>query len=1117
MNIQQALTQKVLQITTRQPKKGDFLIDEKNHQWIYDGQTWFDFGLNKIQTLVSGYGTKISEGLISIDENIVALKTDVLDANLTINNFQNIRQISITGLNVNVDPEVLGKVNITFQTQFVQKEQLSEVAFSGDYQDLSNKPKEFILQPATVEKLGGIKVDNKTIQIDEYGNISVPKASITQHGLVKLNTDYLNNSNEQVPTSYAVRTALTEVQSHSSYLYIAYASDQNGKDWSLIPFKTNGNFLEYRAQIISQTPIQQLTSQNFKDAIWVKYVGNDCYLYIGFASDDKGTNFTTTPSRQVKYAGFLVSYIQLKKEQLQSKFKEKNVQWVKYIGDNSYSYIAYAKDNKGNGFSLLPSTELKYIGYLVSDAEIKDLNFQKFKDVTWVKYIGQDVYLYVGYAVDQFGNGFSTIPDFSRPYIATLIKYQPIERQLVAQDFNGVLWTRYIGKDSYLYVAYASDQNGTNFSLQPSDQLPYRAELHSLFQITDIRQQYFIQSTWVRYIGKNAYVKCGYAIDEHGNGFSTIPDFNKKYIAQITLYEDRDVTLQDFPIQTTKWVRYVGYNSYVYFGYASNELGENFSLIPDKNLKYISTIVVEQPIQNLTQQNFQQSKWVKYIGEDTYTYVSYAKDLQLNDWGLIPTFQRKYRSQIHVQKEIEQLTIQNFRNAKWVRYIGVDTYTYVGYASNEQGDDFSLTPSQDLIYRKQIHTQILLNPPKKQDFGIDNWIQIIPRLSIGNVTSGQQAKFENVGTEINPVFDIVLPRGADGVGITPQGIFSESVNYSLNDVVRYGKYLWRCKVENTQGIYPPNDQSDNNEYWDLWLQDGKSSTIQIGQIRISDNGVANVINVGNNYNAILDFVIPRGEIGYSIIPKIDQNYNLSWSLNDSFQIPNMVNIKGKDGVSTHIQQPTYSTETLQYDQQARVEIDMTGTQFNKKFDFKFFIPKGKDGVDGKDGTNGINGVDGTNGIDGKSAGFDQPTAKINVLPYGMQASVEVQSFGEDTNKRFQFLFNIPEGRPGRSMTNQVVYVYQLKNSFIQVSDVSFPVWVQTSKGNFYPIQKTTLTHENNVYKINPNCYLAYDNTAIFEGPWVIYYAGGTEGTLNIVQSSIQPDNPIDGMIWIENE
>jgi hypothetical protein len=59
-------------------------------------------------------------------------------------------------------------------------------------------------------------------------------------------------------------------------------------------------------------------------------------------------------------------------------------------GITYYPYFAYASDGSGTGFSLTPSSSLKYMAMIVSDAPITSPDIDDFSEAVWVKYIGDD-------------------------------------------------------------------------------------------------------------------------------------------------------------------------------------------------------------------------------------------------------------------------------------------------------------------------------------------------------------------------------------------------------------------------------------------------------------------------------------------------------------------------------------------------------------------------------------------------------------------------------------------------------------------------------------------------------------------------------------------------------
>lgn len=71
------------------------------------------------------------------------------------------------------------------------------------------------------------------------------------------------------------------------------------------------------------------------------------------------------------------------------------------------------------------------------------------------------------------------------------------------------------GTSTYTYVAYASTNTGTGFSLTPTDLLKYRAEIHVTSPLTPPTSTDFAGATWVKYIGDDG-------ADGTGGGGSTV-------------------------------------------------------------------------------------------------------------------------------------------------------------------------------------------------------------------------------------------------------------------------------------------------------------------------------------------------------------------------------------------------------------------------------------------------------------------------------------------------------------------------------------------------------------------------------------------------------------------
>ncbi|MCK9457156.1 MAG: hypothetical protein M0R31_07660 [Candidatus Riflebacteria bacterium] len=122
-------------------------------------------------------------------------------------------------------------------------------------------------------------------------------------------------------------------------------------------------------------------------------------------------------------------------------------------GTSVYTYVAYAGDNAGTGFSLTPTNLLKYRAEIHVTTELTPPTESDFSGATWVKYIGDDgedgidgdsSYVYIAYASDDAGTDFTTTFDPALDYIAILATDTEIPSPAVG-DFAG-LWKKYKGE-----------------------------------------------------------------------------------------------------------------------------------------------------------------------------------------------------------------------------------------------------------------------------------------------------------------------------------------------------------------------------------------------------------------------------------------------------------------------------------------------------------------------------------------------------------------------------------------------------------------------------------------------------------------------------------------------
>jgi len=117
-------------------------------------------------------------------------------------------------------------------------------------------------------------------------------------------------------------------------------------------------------------------------------------------------------------------------------------------GDSAYVYIAYASDDQGADFSLTVPND--YVAILSTDTEIAAPEASDFAGL-WKKIKGEDgepgdsAYVYIAYASSAAGADFTLAFDPDLDYIAILSTTEEISSPAVG-DFAG-LWKNYKGAD----------------------------------------------------------------------------------------------------------------------------------------------------------------------------------------------------------------------------------------------------------------------------------------------------------------------------------------------------------------------------------------------------------------------------------------------------------------------------------------------------------------------------------------------------------------------------------------------------------------------------------------------------------------------------------------------
>ncbi len=251
---------------------------------------------------------------------------------------------------------------------------------------------------------------------------------------------------------------------------------------------------------------------------------------------------------------------------------------------------------------------------------------------------GASAYFSVAFASDNIGTDFSASPSPARPYIAFKSSNTPIP--FVPATFAG-LWVQYIGDDgsggangtdgvsSYIYIRYAFDDQGSDFSATPSDTRDYIAILNSPTDLGGSPPSNLFNGLWVKYQGNDGLNGTD-GIDGrtliYGEGspansagvdgdfyFDTLnniwfgPKLNGLWPAGISIIGPPGATGAAGANGLN------GTSSYLYMAWADDANGNGFTLTFDDNKDWIAYFI-DVPGLTVTAANFT-GLWTKYQGD----------------------------------------------------------------------------------------------------------------------------------------------------------------------------------------------------------------------------------------------------------------------------------------------------------------------------------------------------------------------------------------------------------------------------------------------------------------------------------------------------------------------
>lgn len=436
----------------------------------------------------------------------------------------------------------------------------------------------------------------------------------------------------------------------SAFVYVGYADDENGGGFSEV-FDPAKQFIAIRHttwELDGQDP------ETFT-GYWTKYKGDDgaagqnglngqsAYVYIAYADNNIGAGFTTAFNTAKNFIAVRNSTVPL--TPVQGDF---NGLWFNYKGQqgnpgangadgsnglngqSAYLYLGYADDDSGAGYTPVFDPSKQYIAVRSSIVPLTPVQ-EDFAGL-WFKYKGepglngnpgadgangangQSAYVYIAYANDAGGSGFTTVFTGAQNFIA--VKSSTVPLVPVQGDFAG-LWFNYKGEpgtngingtnglngqSAYVYIAYADSNTGTGFTTAFNAAKNYIAIKSSNVPLTPLQSDF--NGLWFSYKGQagvngadglngtnglngqNAYLYIAYADDTEGNGYTPTFDPNKNFIAMFQATEPTDISQSTFD---GLWVQYKGGSGgdTPPFTIVRQELAEDITLVPANNHFYL--------------------------------------------------------------------------------------------------------------------------------------------------------------------------------------------------------------------------------------------------------------------------------------------------------------------------------------------------------------------------------------------------------------------------------------------------------------------------------------------------------------------------------------------------
>jgi len=368
------------------------------------------------------------------------------------------------------------------------------------------------------------------------------------------------------------------------------------------------------------------------------------------------------------------------------------------VVENTIRYQAYGKLRvTAKSFN----ASLKFSSIKISDTKILNPTVEDFGRM--LPYSGPS-YTYLAYASDAMGTDYTLVQDPVLKFVAVLTTTEA-KSDLVVNDFD-TLWIDCRNLVApYNYIAYASDNKGTNFSLTYKSTLPYMAIITRDEEIIKPAVSNF-KGSWERCLGYN-FVNIGYASSIKGDDFSLIYDSSLTFRAVLRSQQLPELNVDSF---TGLWKEFRKPTDFTYFAYASDAYGVGFNLVTEQS--HIAILNSTEEILDPVATDFY-GLWDNPNAVHRYLNVVYATDdrgsniFQFADLYPDTNFELPLDSKYTfmavsvTEQPIEKLNSKDFIDS-WV--LRSEVFSYQGYAFNCTGDGFNLNKNSYLKYSIDLET-----------------------------------------------------------------------------------------------------------------------------------------------------------------------------------------------------------------------------------------------------------------------------------------------------------------------------------------------------------------------------------------------------------------------------